>query len=156
MSLLTTSAASMHQLGAAAAFAGTAKEVRDKRRGRAAKNWWSKREAIANAVMAGGWLIEQHTIRKHPDLDTKTNDAVRTKDVCVAGAVLTNLANVIASYMARRSPNAGRTAAKYERYFRFMRPLNLAFVAGAIGFTPSVNFDILKAYRPGTLYRLFT
>jgi hypothetical protein len=34
--------------------------------------------------------------------------------------------------------------------------LNRAFAAGAIGFTPRVNFNILRSYRPGTIFRLFT
>ena len=54
------------------------------------------------------------------------------------------------------APDAPRGAEKYERYFKLSRLLNLGLVAGAIGFTPFVNFDILKSYRPGSLYRLFT
>ena len=171
MSLLTTSAASIHQLGAAAAFAASGQDIETNgSRQQVIRNWWSSREAIANAVMTGGWLIEQHTIRKNPNLDKVTNDAVRTKDVCVAGAMITNIANIIVSQIAKQEfPNgvpvdsngeltadAPRAARKYQRYFRSMRLLNRAFVAGAIGFTPFVNFDILKSYRPGTLYRLFT
>lgn len=171
MSLLTTSAASIHQLGAAAAFAISEQEIVTNGDGQhVIKNWWSSREAIANSVMSGGWVIEQHTIRKNPNLDPVTNDAVRTKDVCVAGAMIINLANIIVSQMAKHefpngvavssagelAPDAPRSAQKYQRYFRLMRLANRAFVAGAIGFTPFVNFEILKSYRPGTFYRLFT
>jgi hypothetical protein len=38
--------------------------------------------------------------------------------------MITNIANVIAGYLAKRSGK--RTARKYERYFKVMRPLNLA------------------------------
>ena len=37
-----------------------------------------------------------------------------------------------------------------------MRPLNRALAAAAIGLTPRVNFNILRSYRPGTAFRLFT
>ena len=80
------------------------------------------------------------------------------------------MANMIVAHVAKRefpngvpitttgelSPNAPPSAAKYQRYFSLMGLINRAFVAGAIGFTPFVNFDILKSYRPGTFYRLFT
>lgn len=170
MSLLTTSAASTHQLGAAAALASAAPRPEQNGHGLVIKNWWSSQDAIGNALMCAGWLIEQHTIRKNPDLDRVTNDAVRTKDVCVAGAMVTNIANIVVNQLAKRkfpegtpvtksgelSQDASLSAEKYRRYFRVMRLLNRAFVAGAIGFTPFVNFDILKSYRPGTIYRLFT
>ena len=67
VSLLTTSAASIHQLGAAAAFAAPAQEVESNGKVRVIRDWWSTHEAVANAIMAGGWIIEQHTIRKNPN-----------------------------------------------------------------------------------------
>lgn len=171
MSLLTTSAASIHQIGAAAAFSNPTQDVDTDDTGQhVLRDWWSSREVIANAIMAGGWLIEQHTIRKNPNLDRVTNDAVRTKDVCVAGAILTCLANIIVGRLAKRkfpdgvpvdangelTEDAPPDAARYQRYLKLTRRLNRAFVIGAIGFTPFVNFDILKSYRPGSLYRLLT
>src|SRR5262249_44049473 len=158
-------------LGAAAAFASSRPGTVTNGEGQQViKNWWSARDAISNAVMSGGWVIEQHTIRQNPNLDPVANDAVRTKDICVAGAMLTNLANIVMSELAKRdfpngvpvtstgalAPGAPISARKYQRYFSLMRQLNRACVAGAIGFTPFVNFAILAAYRPGTIYRLFT
>ncbi len=84
--------------------------------------------------------------------------------------MITNIANIIVNQIAKRefpngvpvnangelAPDAPRGAEKYGRYFKLSRLLNLGFVAGAIGFTPFVNFDSLKSYRPGYLYLLFT
>lgn len=170
MSLLTTSAASIHQLGAALAFGDSAQLRKTDGDHLAITTWWNWRIAIANATMAAAWVIEQRTIRKNPRLDRVTNDAVRTKDMCVIGATITNVANVIVGQLAARKfpkgvpvtlggellSQAPPGARKYQRYFQVMAPLNRAFVAGAIGFTPFVNFDILKSYHPGILYRLFT
>ncbi len=165
MSLLTTSAASIHQLGAAAAVAdiflqnGTAT-----RPGETTKSLWSKRKVIANVMLAAGWMIEQRTIRKR-HIDRETDDAVSMKDLCVIGAALTNVANMVADQMMKREfpegipagANGGQpTAAKYRRYFEVTTVLNRIFAAGAIGFTPFVNFNVLRSYKPGTLYRLFT
>jgi hypothetical protein len=168
--LLTTSAASLHQLGAAAAFAGSARHAPTDGNGRLRRDWGSRHLALANALMSGGWIVEQHTIRKNRDLDPVTNDAVRTKDLCVAGALVTTIAIVVVGLMARRAfpagvvvdaagdppPGTPRAAERYQRSLKLLRVLNRAFVAGAIAFTPFVNFDILESYRPGTLYRLFT
>ena len=105
-------------------------------------------------MLAGGWLIEQHTLRTHRELDTATEAAVRDKDIAVAGAMLTSVANLfVTGLMKRDSPAA---AERYELYFSLMRPLNRALAAVAIGLTPRVNFNILRSYRPGTAYRLFT
>jgi hypothetical protein len=86
----------------------------------------------------------------------------------VAGALITTIMIVVVGRMARRafaagvdhdaggpSPGTPRAAERYQRSLKLLRLLNRAFVAGAIFFTPSVNFDILESYRPGTLYRLF-
>lgn len=157
----------MHQLGAAAAVAdiflqnGTSPKP-----GEATKSLWSKRKVIANLMMAAGWMIEQRTIRKR-HIDRETNDAVTMKDLCVVGAAITNVANIVADQMMKRKfpegiPGANdesmpaEAAAKYRRYFEVTTVLNRIFAAGAIGFTPFVNFNVLRSYRPGTLYRLFT
>ncbi len=54
------------------------------------------------------------------------------------------------------SGQAPAAAERYWRYFRLMRPLNRALAVAAIGLTPRVNFNILRSYRPGTAWRLFT
>jgi len=64
MSLLTTSAASLHQLGAAAAFAGSAQHAPADGNRRLMKDWVSPHLPLANALMSGSWLVEQHTIRR--------------------------------------------------------------------------------------------
>lgn len=172
MSLLTTSAASIHQLAAAAAFVGPPSDdlFSEKEEGKVIKSWWSGYSAIANTILSAGWIIEQHTLRTKHHLDQETDEAVRTKDVCVVGAMLTNVANIVADQMAKRafpegvrmtstgeiSPGTASRAEKYQRYFKVMKTLNRAFVAGVIGFTPFVNFNVLRSYRPGTIYRLFT
>lgn len=168
MSLLTTSAASIHQLGAAAAVAdiflpgGTSPQS-----GETTRSLWSKRKVVANLMLAAGWMIEQHTIRKR-DIDRETNDAVTMKDLCVIGAAVTCVANIVADRMMKRDFPEGipaihngeqavaEPAAGYRRYFHVTSALNRIFAAGAIGFTPFVNFNVLRSYKPGTLYRLFT
>ena len=172
MSFLTTSAASIHQLGAATAVArrSDARLAAAAREGGTVTSWWTRSDAIANLMLSSGWLIEQHTLRTHRELDSATEAAVRGKDVAVAGTMLTNVANlVVTGLMKRRFPDgipvaedgapsrqAPAAAERYWRYFRVMRPLNRALAAVAIGLTPRVNFNILRSYRPGTAWRLFT
>ena len=172
MSLLTTSAASIHQLGAAAAVArrSDATLAAAARDGGTVKSWWTRADAIANLALSGGWLIEQHTLRTHRKLDSATEEAVRGKDIAAAASMLTNVANlVVTGLMKRRFPDgiavakdgspsrqASAAAERYWLYFRLMRPLNRALAAAAIGLTPRVNFNILRSYRPGTGWRLFT
>lgn len=155
MSLLTTSAASIHQLGAAAALAGGRR---------------SRYDVAANTMLAGGWLIEQHTLRTQHHLDQTTDDAVRLKDLAVVGSALTNIATIAAGQLVRRefpqglpldaegnlTSEASRRGERYYRCFTVMKTLNRAFAAAAIGFTPRVNFNILRSYRPGTIFRLFS
>jgi hypothetical protein len=125
-------------------------------------------EAVTNTLLTAGWVIEQHTLRAK-GLDGPTNVRVAIKDVCVAGAMLTNIANRVADKMMNRdfprgigtvceddSTPAGARAARYRTYFKAAKLVNRLCVAGAVGFTPLVNFKILDSYRPGTVYRLFT
>lgn len=174
MSLLTTSAASIHQLFAAAALAGPplsiGKSTTEKTGGtRNVKHFWGRYQVVANTLLSAGWIIEQHTLRaKH--LDPQTNMMVAIKDICVAGAMLSNIANIIADQALKRElpegvrltstgglqDGATDTEKSFFRYFNIMKAVNLLFVAGAVGFTPLVNFNVLKSYRPSTIYRLFT
>jgi hypothetical protein len=175
MSFLTTSAASIHQLFAAAAFAGPPASPVDTTpsangEGKTIKDLWSRYEIVADTLLSAGWLIEQHTIRTEHDIDPETNRSVAIKDVCVAGVMASNIANIIIDHMFKRAvpegvrltsdgelpSDAPADARKLWQYFKTMKIVNRVFVAGAIGFTPLVNFNILKAYRPSTLYRLFT
>jgi hypothetical protein len=174
MSLLTTSAASIHQLFAAAALAGPPSSPVDvalsaNGEERTINSFWSRYEIVADILLSAGWLIEQHTLRKH-DLDPETNMRVAIKDICVAGVMVSNIANIIADQMFKRAMPEGvcltsagelrndapADAQKFWQYFRAMKIVNRIFVAGAVGFTPLVNFSVLKSYRPSTLYRLFT
>jgi hypothetical protein len=175
MSLLTTSAASIHQLAAAAALAGsptvpiTQSSSLAEDGVRTVKNFWSVYDAGANTLLSAGWLIEQRTLRKR-NLDRSTNMRVAIKDICVIGAMLSNIGNIVADQMFKRefpdgipvtssgapTPDVSARAAAYCKYFKTAKLVNRLCVAGAIGFTPLVNFNVLKSYRPGTLYRLFT
>lgn len=88
----------------------------------------------------------------------------------MVGAMLTNIANMLVDQLSKRefpdgvrvtatgalSPDAPVGTEKYRRYFTVMRLLNRILVAGPIGFTPFVNFNVLRSYRPGTMYRLFS
>ena len=170
MSLLTTSAASIHQLGAALAFNGGPRIADPGATARASVGGlWSRYDVAANAMLAGGWLIEQHTLRKH-HLDQMTDDAVKMKDLAVIGSALTNVASIAVRQLVKRefpqgvplnaegrlTADASPEGKRYYKYITSLRMLNRAFAAGAIGFTPRVNFNILRAYRPGTIFRLFT
>ena len=102
MSLLTTSAASIHQLGAAVAFNGAPRPPGPSAGGRAgARGLWSRYDVAANLMLAGGWMIEQRTLRKH-HIDQATDDAVKVKDLAVIGAALTNIASVVVSQLVKR------------------------------------------------------
>ena len=171
MSLITTSAASIHQLGAAAAFLGGPQAPGPGATGRArARGPWSGYDVAANTMLAGGWLIEQHTLRAQRHLDQATDDAVRLKDLAVIGSALTNIAAIAAGQLVKRefpqglpldaeghlAADASRRGKRYYECFTVLKMLNRAFAAGAIGFTPRVNFNVLRSYRPGTIFRLFT
>ena len=175
MSLLTTSAASIHQLFSAAALAGPPNSPEDATlsangEGRTVKDLWSRYEIVADTLLSAGWLIEQHSIRTGHDIDTETNRSVAIKDVCVAGVMVSNIANIIIDHMFKRAmpegvrltsdgelpSDAPADARKLWQYFKTMKIVNRICVTGAIGFTPLVNFNILRSYRPSTLYRLFT
>ncbi|GAA0436138.1 hypothetical protein Acor_55220 [Acrocarpospora corrugata] len=120
--------------------------------------------------MPGGWLIEQHTLRTQRHLDQATDDAVRLKDLAVIGSAFTNIATIAAGQLLKRefpqglpldaegnlASDASLRGKRYYRCFTMMRMLNRVFAAGSIGFTPRVNFNILRSYRPGTIFRLFT
>ena len=170
MSLLTTSAASIHQLGAALAFNGGPRIADPGATARASVGGlWSRYDVAANLMLAGGWMIEQRTLRKH-HIDQATDDAVKVKDLAVIGAALTNIASVVVSQLVKRefpqglpldadghlTADASTRGKRYHEYITALRMLNRAFAAGAIGFTPRVNFNILRSYRPGTIFRLFT
>ncbi|MFC6082112.1 integrase core domain-containing protein [Sphaerisporangium aureirubrum] len=169
--LLTTSAASIHQLGAAAALVGGREGLRASEAGHAGgRGLWSRYDVAANTMLAGGWLIEQHTLRTQRHLDQATDDAVRLKDLAVIGSALTNIATVAAGQLVKHefpqglpldaegnlASGASRRGKRYYRWFTVMKRLNRAFAAGAIGLTPSVNFKVLRSYRPGAIFRLFT
>ncbi|GAA5039928.1 hypothetical protein [Actinopolymorpha pittospori] len=171
MSLLTTSAASIHQLGAAAALVGDPQSPGTITTGRdGARGLFSRYDVAANTMLAGGWLVEQHTLRTQHHLDQATDDAVRLKDLAVIGSALTNVATIAAGQLVKRefpdgppldaeghlTSDASERGKRYYRCLTMMKMLNRAFAAGAIGLTPQVNFNILRSYRPGTIFRLFT
>ena len=130
----------------------------------------SRYDVAANTMLAGGWLIEQHTLRTQRHLDQATDDAVRLKDLAVIGSALTNIATIAAGQLVKHefpqglpldaegnlTSDASERGKRYYRCFTVMKMLNRAFAAGAIGLTPRVNFNILRSYRPGTIFRLFT
>jgi hypothetical protein len=170
MSLLTTSAASIHQLGAAVAFNGAPRPpVPSATGGSGVRGLWSRYDVAANAMLTGGWLIEQRTLRRR-HIDRATDDAVKVKDLAVIGSAVTNIASIAVSQLVKRqfpqglpldaegrlTADAPRRGKRYYECITALRMLNRAFAAGAIGFTPRVNFNILRSYRPGTIFRLFT
>ena len=108
MHTLVKAAAAIHNLSLATAFGGplfakvglrpaVIKDITDeKERGRVLACAWAKYNKInvpAHVAFTATWLIERHAI-KHLNPDHRTQRLVAFKDLLIAGALLTGLANV--------------------------------------------------------------
>lgn len=179
MDLLTISATAIGRLALAETFNGPALArvaprpanggESSKREDQVLKAGWRWPEALLNAVVAAGWLIERKLLRGQ-QLDKDAKAVVTVKGLLVAGAVATSLASLIGGEVLKRaypegvrltvqgelSPEAPAGTDTFQRYFRLMGILNRAFVAGAAAATPFINFALFNDYRPHPIRHLFT
>jgi uncharacterized membrane protein len=160
---LKTSACILHDLSLAVAYGGplfgkialypAVKEISSQReRGKVVETAWNKFNPVnvaAHAVFTATWLVSRKML-KDQHLGKQTEKLVIAKDVLVAGALLTGVANTVAGkLMERKFPEGVRVAsgdqpsaatppeaAKFQRFFKVMGPLNLALIAGAIAVGP--------------------
>jgi hypothetical protein len=170
----------IHNLALATAFGGplfaklglkkaVLRDIDDeKQRGRVLATAWNRYSRIyvpAHVAFTVTWLIERKIISKiHPD--HRLQRLVAFKDVLIAGALLTGIANVIAGRrMNRDFPEGVPVSAKattdpkllkYRRFFRVMGPANLVFVGASIAVAPAIGFGILRSRRRNLIKRLFS
>lgn len=153
MAKLSTSAWVLHDLGLAAGFGGplfgkialgqaarqiTSREERD----RVLQEAWKKFnlvDAVSLATAGLTWLTGRSMISGRV-IDRGARRLVLLKDVLVGGAILTGVANMFASAaMEQAVYGEGEAPREHKqelnRFFKVMGPLNIAFVAGAIGVT---------------------
>jgi hypothetical protein len=174
--------AAIHNLSLATAFGGllyakvalrpsVLKDVAATERVKLMEDVWTRFNKInvpAHLLFTGTWLIERKAIKRY-FMDRHTNRLVGVKDVLIAGALITGVANVIAGEMLKRQLPAGTnveklastdpakaaTLAKYVGFFKVMGPLNLALIGASIAIGPRLAASIIAHNRMGLLGRLF-
>lgn len=141
MPLLETVVAAVGRLALAAAYDGPVR----------ADARTDERPAMQGAAVyvaaALSWLSERRTLTRRK-LDHDARDAVRFKDLLVAGTVITGLA-----ILARQ-----RRSAEDEvepRYGHVLGAINRAFAVGAVASTPFINFGLFNAYKPHPIRSFF-
>jgi hypothetical protein len=180
MHTLVKTACAIHNLSLATAFGGplflkaalkgaVLKEIKDeKERGRvlecAITKYNRRLNVPAHLLFTGTWLIERNFIMKL-HVDERTQKLVAVKDVLIAGAFVTGIANVAVFKMLKRDFPEGVPVRpenepvepklqNYRRYFRAMGPLHLALVAGSIAIGPAIGAGIYRSQRRNLLSRL--
>ncbi len=178
MHTLVKTACAIHNLALATAFGGplfvrlalrraVIKEITDeKQRGRVlacAGTRFNKINVPAHLVFTGTWLVERRAI-KNLGVDRHTRKLVGLKDILVAGALVTGLANVaVFNRFKKDFPEGapvrdGATAdpklEKYRRYYRVMGPLHLALVAGSLVVGPFIAGSIIRSSRQRLISRI--
>jgi hypothetical protein len=179
MHTLVKAACAVHNLALAKALAGPifakmalrpaliAEITDEKERGRVLATAWTKYNVInipAHLVFTGTWLVERGAIKDIAP-DSNTRSLTRFKDVLIAGAFITGLANVAVGRMAQKDfpdgmPVSDKTSTDpkveaYRRYFRTMGPLHLALVGTSLMVGPLIAGSIIHHERRGLLRRLF-
>ena len=126
-------------------------------------------ELLVNAAIATGWLSERRTLHGH-SLDKDAKVMVTTKDMLVAGTVLTGAATLAGKVVTRGEPPAGRPASGEEepppdtaidadgdrRYLQTMTELNRTFTLLGVAATPFINFALFDSYHPHPLRSFFS
>jgi hypothetical protein len=175
--------AAIHNLSLATAYGGllfakvalrpsVLKDVAPTERVKLMEDVWTKFNKInvpAHLLFTGTWLIERKAI-KHYFMDRHTNKLVAVKDVLIAGALITGVANVIAGEMLKRqlpagtdveklatkNPEKAAILARYVAFFKVMGPLNLALIGASIAIGPRIAASIIAHSRMGLLGRLLS
>ncbi|GAA5039926.1 hypothetical protein GCM10023317_96300 [Actinopolymorpha pittospori] len=180
MTIVQTAAASVGRLGlAAAAFGGPALARAAQRpgAGESAESGTDARlstsgtvyELLVNAAIAAGWLSERRTLRGR-SLDKDAKVMVTTKDVLVAGTVLTGAATLVGKVVTRHEPPADRPGSGEEepspdaavdadgnhRRLHTMTELNHTFALLGVAVTPFINFALFDSYHPHPLRSFFS
>ena len=115
MTIVQTTAASIGRLGLAAAAFGRPTLARaaggpaETATGARLSMSDSLYELLVNAAIATGWLSERRTLHGR-SLDKDARVMVTTKDVLVAGTVLTGAATLVGKVVTRREPPASQPA----------------------------------------------
>ncbi|AWS43489.1 hypothetical protein DKM19_21025 [Streptosporangium sp. 'caverna'] len=121
-------------------------------------------ELLVNAAIATGWLSERRTLLGQ-SLDKDAKAMVATKDVLVAGTVLTGAAALLGEVVTRREPPADGAASGEEsspdadgghRYLQKMTRLNRTFALLGVASAPFINFALFDSYHPHPLRSFFS
>src|SRR5262249_49370512 len=113
------------------------------------------------------WLIERAAINKYVS-DKRTRKLVTVKDVLIAGAVVTGVANTIVGAMMKRdfpegaplpaegetTPEKAEKIARYALYYKVMGSVPIARLAGSIAMPPVIAASIIRSSRRGLIARL--
>ncbi len=178
MHTLVKAAAAVHNLSLATAFGGplfakvglrpaVIRDIKDeKERGRVIACAWAKYSKInvpAHVAFTATWLIERHAI-KHLSPDHHTQKLVAFKDLLIAGALLTGLANVaVGKKLVREFPEGIPVSDKpssdprvraYRRYFKVMGTANLVLVGASLAVGPAIAGGLIRSQRRHILARL--
>jgi uncharacterized membrane protein len=180
MHTLVKTACAVHNLSLATAFGGplfaklalrpaVIREIKDeKERGRVLACAWTKYSKInvpAHLLFTATWSIERQAI-KHMHVDRRTIKLVHLKDLLIAGALVTGVANVIVGKMVKRDfpegvpvtdkPSTDPRLEKYRRYFRVMGPANLVLVGASLAIGPFIAGRVIHSLRKNALTRLLS
>jgi hypothetical protein len=126
-------------------------------------------ELLVNAAVATGWLSERRTLHGR-SLDKEATVMVTTKDVLIAGTVLTGVAALAGKVVPRREPSSGRPVSEGDEaspyaadgadgdrpYVRTMTELNHTFALLGVAATPFINFALFDSYHPHPLRSFFS
>jgi uncharacterized membrane protein len=178
MHTLVKTACAVHTLSLATAFGGSlfAKaalrralidEIKDeKERGRVMACAWNKYNRLnvpAHLLFTATWLIERKAIMTL-HVDHRTQKLVALKDVLIAGALVTGLANVAVGKMIMKDypdgvaindkPTDDAKLEKYRRYFRVMGPAHMIFVGASMAIGAAIVGGVIRSQRRNILRRL--
>ncbi len=139
----------------------------EKQRGRVIAGAWRKFSRVddmpAHALFTATWLIERRAIATlHPD--ARTQKLVAVKDVLIAGALLTGIANRIVGRrlmkdfpegipVSEKAPTDEKVM-KYQRYYRVMGTANLVLVGAALAVGPAIGRGLMRSQRKNIVARL--
>ena len=178
MHTLVKTACAIHNLSLATAFGGPLfaklalrpaliKEVKDeKERGRIMACAWMKYAKInvpAHVAFTATWLVERKAILgMRPD--HRTQKLIAFKDLLIAGALVTGLANVAVGKKLVREfpqgipvtdrPSTDHRVEGYRRYFRVMGTANVVLVGASLAIGPAIVGGLLRSQRKNIFARL--
>lgn len=142
----------------------------DRERGKVMQIAWNefnKRNVPAHLALTATWLSQRGAILRFAG-DRRTARLVAIKDVVTAGALITGVANVIASGMLQRefpegvpipaegNVSAEKTAkiARYVSFFRVVGGLNVALLGASIAINPLIGASLIRTRSRGLIGRL--